>query len=780
MNTNEIVSLIDQTLNSNVFKSDNKRSGDLKQLKERLSDNVFRVAVVGEFSTGKSTFINSLIGADVLAHATNETTAAITYIYNVNSSDKRVNTCEIEYNDGRKVCVKNLSEIEKYTTTQKGSEVAETIKCVSIFVCFLDTDSPIVIVDTPGLNGVADKHRDITISEIKKAHSCVYLLSLKGLTDSDSNFLSILTNYQSQFIFVQNFIDELKSSEGESIEKKLEKDKELILDIMPKENIKFEICGISALKALCSKDKTIKKLYSNDVAELTDDDRKRLAEESHLVDFERILSDIMSSGRYKQIIADAAVQTLYSSIESVLPGLEKRQQLNEQIQKEDNKTKRINKARAVIDSINKTTDDKKRRLKDFIVYQDKENRTELKKYLKNQLEAVIEKINSSIDQRIQSYDEYSSFESIENKSVSEYYSVMTERIINAEVIPGLNKLAEEFLQHLYEMGEQRVIEYSDTMVQHKASYTVDVDSLSAKLESSDTSTLAEISRDSERMEAKKRELEKTSAQIVRNNEALQQINQNLSSAISEKQTENKRIQGKISSLGRKPDVEKKEERRTRTVERSGFFGKILDFFHTKTETYYVTITDDSAQREWMRKYNEFAQQQDNINSRYNNKILQYESEKDSKMSMLRSNQAKKDFLEREIAELDKQIRRETYIYEQGMKKRKNEFFLSQISKLKASIEKSMFDNSGDECVLEKLSYHIDAVSESNRPNILRIILQHYDENINEQIKLLNEIINDNTEKIKEQYHSDEAEITVLTEIRNILINSMEESNYEPV
>ena len=48
-----------------------------------MNDDEIRIAVVGEFSSGKSTFINALIGKDILNHATKETTAVITRLINV-------------------------------------------------------------------------------------------------------------------------------------------------------------------------------------------------------------------------------------------------------------------------------------------------------------------------------------------------------------------------------------------------------------------------------------------------------------------------------------------------------------------------------------------------------------------------------------------------------------------------------------------------------------------------------------------------------------------------
>ena len=38
----------------------------LEQFRKRFEDDEFRIAVIGEFSSGKSTFINALIGRDLL------------------------------------------------------------------------------------------------------------------------------------------------------------------------------------------------------------------------------------------------------------------------------------------------------------------------------------------------------------------------------------------------------------------------------------------------------------------------------------------------------------------------------------------------------------------------------------------------------------------------------------------------------------------------------------------------------------------------------------------
>ena len=252
---------------------------DLDNIQDRIEDNVFRIAVVGEFSSGKSTFINAIIGKDILSHAVDETTAAITRIHNVSYGDPKMDNCKIYYNDGN---IKELSDyrmLREYTTVQSGINVAGLIKRVDIYINFINTNYPVEIIDTPGLNGVADKHREITLGEIKRAHSCIYLLSIKGITKSDIDFIENLMIYQSHFIFIQNFIDVLKTTEGETKEKKIETAEQVLKDLFKdKDNITYYICGVSALFALVSKDKSITQLYSGNEEIVTEEKRKELYE----------------------------------------------------------------------------------------------------------------------------------------------------------------------------------------------------------------------------------------------------------------------------------------------------------------------------------------------------------------------------------------------------------------------------------------------------------------------------------------------------------------------
>ena len=81
----------------------------------------------------------------MLKHAATETTATVTYIYNVPADDNRLNTCKIEYNDGNMVNLPDLAELREYTTVNSEINVAESIRSVLIYVNFLNVEYPIAL-----------------------------------------------------------------------------------------------------------------------------------------------------------------------------------------------------------------------------------------------------------------------------------------------------------------------------------------------------------------------------------------------------------------------------------------------------------------------------------------------------------------------------------------------------------------------------------------------------------------------------------------------------------
>lgn len=62
MDKNEIEKIITQLRNNSTVKKSKQILADIQNIDSRLNEDVFKLAVVGEFSSGKSTFINAIIG----------------------------------------------------------------------------------------------------------------------------------------------------------------------------------------------------------------------------------------------------------------------------------------------------------------------------------------------------------------------------------------------------------------------------------------------------------------------------------------------------------------------------------------------------------------------------------------------------------------------------------------------------------------------------------------------------------------------------------------------
>lgn len=252
----------------------------------RIQNNEFRITIVGEFSSGKSTLIDALIGQDILPHSTSETTATLTYIHSVEIGHPNENKAEIHFSDGTIEFV-DFSKLREYVTAfSKTVDVYSNIEYVDVFVHLERFDNNVIIVDTPGLNGT-NHYEDRTLQEISKADASIFVFSPSGIKATEQSFMKEeLLKHQSSFFYVMNRIDDLRASEGETVEGKLrELSKDISTHFFDGKKEVTKIYGISALKALAAKDRKIKKLYVDDPHEITDKDRERFWKESRFDDF---------------------------------------------------------------------------------------------------------------------------------------------------------------------------------------------------------------------------------------------------------------------------------------------------------------------------------------------------------------------------------------------------------------------------------------------------------------------------------------------------------------
>lgn len=179
----------------------------LASVDTRLNDTYLNVAVIGDFSTGKSTFINALTGRNMLKTAWVATTAVPTKIY---YHRKKNTVVAVDTADGE---VYNLSLVrerknfEKYigmplpedaqgliTFLTTRNDLSEKIRLVRIFSHIEAGLKDICIIDTPGVNPGADetkKHVMATRNILREyADSTIILFQAQNVyTNSFRRFL---------------------------------------------------------------------------------------------------------------------------------------------------------------------------------------------------------------------------------------------------------------------------------------------------------------------------------------------------------------------------------------------------------------------------------------------------------------------------------------------------------------------------------------------------------------------------------------------------------------
>ncbi|MBQ9214916.1 MAG: dynamin family protein, partial [Bacteroidales bacterium] len=197
----EILGIADRMKTIKAVSAYNYYIDQIENCTDSIKEHEFRLTVVGEFSSGKSTFLNALIGKDILPSAKSVTTATITYIHNVKKGNRLENKAVIHYRNGKKdLTVDILTEKKKFqdhlSALNEKLDVTQEIECVDVYVNCLNIDAPFVIVDTPGLNACAEGHRDITMHEIMQSHASICLFHIKGIQQTDLDFMKVLMKHQ--------------------------------------------------------------------------------------------------------------------------------------------------------------------------------------------------------------------------------------------------------------------------------------------------------------------------------------------------------------------------------------------------------------------------------------------------------------------------------------------------------------------------------------------------------------------------------------------------------
>lgn len=208
----EIVEKLEMDKN---IKAGEKPSHQLKILSKRLRDENLNVLVMGLFSSGKSTFINALLGKRILPTSRLPTTAVISIIKYSQNPEIILYPKKGKWEDGDEPFSIQVSELKKYITIDNESEekISTPFQKMELFWDLDLCKNKIEIVDSPGLDD-PDSHDTVTMEYLPLADAIIYCMSSNHpYTRKDRETIEELRNLEySSIIFILTNFDGVEDS----------------------------------------------------------------------------------------------------------------------------------------------------------------------------------------------------------------------------------------------------------------------------------------------------------------------------------------------------------------------------------------------------------------------------------------------------------------------------------------------------------------------------------------------------------------------------------------
>jgi GTPase SAR1 family protein len=198
---------------------------NISQLVTRLANEQFKLLIIGEFSRGKSTFINALLKAEeeILPTDILEATAVITEVKYGEQPEAIVHYKPDFIQDGKTTEAVDYAQLKELVTFQDGSsdEKAKQIndspfEKLELFWPLDLCKNGVELIDSPGLNASAIGTQ-VTINYLNKVDAILFILSCTQLGSStEMKTIETIRNYGFEDIFfVCNYFDAVRGKKDE-------------------------------------------------------------------------------------------------------------------------------------------------------------------------------------------------------------------------------------------------------------------------------------------------------------------------------------------------------------------------------------------------------------------------------------------------------------------------------------------------------------------------------------------------------------------------------------
>src|SRR5580658_8476837 len=213
--------------------------GKLLSLERKLASNQLHLAVLGQMKRGKSSFINALMGTEILPTGVLPVTAVITKI-RFGLSPEAI----ILYSTGTREQV-DLGTLADYITEFGNPGNKKQVASVELAYPSPFLESGIILIDTPGIGSTHAHNTRTTEGYLEQVDAGIVVLSVDPpITEVESHFIRNVKEEIPKLFFVLNKVDAASSEEVSHISGFLEDELSRLQIVSP------EIFRLSARRAL--------------------------------------------------------------------------------------------------------------------------------------------------------------------------------------------------------------------------------------------------------------------------------------------------------------------------------------------------------------------------------------------------------------------------------------------------------------------------------------------------------------------------------------------------
>src|SRR5271168_1424230 len=190
----------------------------LFSLDTKLASGQLHLAVLGQMKRGKSSFINALLGSEVLPTGVLPVTAIITEI-----KYGAVPEATIVYATGGMRQQVELNSLADYITELGNPGNQKQVATVEVTYPSPFLESGIVLIDTPGIGSTHTHNTQITESYLEQVDAGIVVLSIDPpITEVESQFIRRIKEDVPKLFFILNKTDIASAGEVETIRRFLE------------------------------------------------------------------------------------------------------------------------------------------------------------------------------------------------------------------------------------------------------------------------------------------------------------------------------------------------------------------------------------------------------------------------------------------------------------------------------------------------------------------------------------------------------------------------------